>query len=178
MKKLLILATALVLLAILAVPMAAFADDVTVGGTVPSVPSTLTMTVPNSISWWSLTAWNRDTTNIVVGLNYGYADAGSMVYVQGNDGVKGWGITAAVPAGYIGPTSYAQMYGPGWLPTPIQLSIDGSAFYQFAAGGYFSYTGSTDGTTPLLLYAEQQVNTTDAPGAYSIVIVYTMTPTY
>ena len=177
-KRILALAAVLVLVAVLAVPMAAFAADVTVSGTVPSVLSTLTMTVPGPINTWSLTDWNGGSGGwMYVGLNYGKATDGSMLYTQGNDGVTGWGITVAVNGGYIGPTTYAQMWSGVWLPTPIQLSNDGATFYQFALASQFSYSGTTDGTTPLYLYAEQQVNTTDAAGAYGLVVVYTLTPT-
>jgi hypothetical protein len=172
MKKLLVLVAVLALVAALVVPMAVSAGapivgDVNITGSVPSWPTTLTLNTPGTIdfSWFT------------VGLNSGNS-SGSVVYAQGNDGVTGWGLTVKVDPGYLDPDdNVAHMAFPGtWLPSPIELS-QGGAYYQFGAGNEFTYSGSTDGTTPLALYAHQNVNVTDKAGAYTMVVIYTLTPT-
>jgi hypothetical protein len=174
MKKILALVTVLALIAALVVPMAVSAAPLNINGTVPFVASTLTLNQPGDINTWSPSG----NGYITVGLNTGIATNGSVVYAQGNDGVTGWTLSVKVDPSYIGPSTNAQMYASNWLPTPIQLSNNqGANWYQFAAATAFNYSGTSDGTTPLYLAAQQTVNTTDVAGAYTIKVVYTLTPT-
>jgi hypothetical protein len=175
MKKILALVAVLALVAALVVPMAVSAAPLNINGTVPFVQSTLTLNQPGDITTWA----PHGDGYIVVGTNYGVAANGSVVYAQGNDGVTGWTLTAMVASNYIDTDSLAHMWAGSFLPTAIQLSNDGGAtYYQFGSTTAFNYSGTTDGSTPLYLEAQQKVNTTDVTGAYTIQVVYTLTPTH
>jgi|GEM_PF-5630994 len=177
MKKLLTIVAILAIVAAMVVPVAVFADDVNVSGNVLAVPTVLNMITPSPISLWSLSAWNNNDY-LRAGTNFASSvTPGSVTYTQGNDGVTGWGLTVACAPGYVGPTTAGQMYLAGnWLPNALAISPDGSAWTWAASG--FGYSGTSDGITPLNLYAQQVVGTTDPPGVYSIVLVYTLTPTH
>jgi hypothetical protein len=177
MKKLLVLVAVLALVAVLVVPMAASAEaqNVNINGTVQSVPTVITLIAPGPISNWNLSG----NGYLLVGTNYGAAADGSVVYTQGNDTVRGWALTAMVASNYIDTDSLAHMWAGSFLPTAIELSNDGGgSFYQFGASSVFPYSGTTNGTTTLKLEAQQVVNTEDVAGAYGLVVVYTITPTY
>jgi hypothetical protein len=182
-KRILTLAAVLALVAVLVAPMAALADEVNIGGTVPSVASVTTMTVPGPTIGdgnWALDSLSGGSA-LQVGTNYAKAPSGNMLFTQGNDGATGWGVTVQVRSDYINPTStLAQMAtATVWLPTPIEFSNDnGTNYYPFGAATQFNYSGTTSGITPLDLIAKQKVNTTDKAGVYWIVVVYTLTVTH
>jgi len=177
MKKLLVLIGVLALVAAMVVPLAASAEQVSIGGSVAAVSSKITFVPPGTIddTSWALSPWAGGNP-LQVGLNYAHATDGSVTFVQGNDGVNGWKLGAVVKPGWFGPTSFAQMYASDWLPTPIKISFDGgSTFLQYnAADAPYTWNGPANATIPL--YVEQQVNTTDKAGVYYIYIVYTLTP--
>jgi hypothetical protein len=163
-KKLLILATLLALLAVLAIPMAAFAYTNTgttnVNGSI--IAPSITIAPPTAIDFGTLK----------VGVNEKNSDAtGSVLVAVGSANSGNWQVTAASDpwyGGYMynGSNNLAQKM---WIAT-----VDG---YVYADTGS-SYTGTFDNVgactpSPFTLYAHQDVLNTDPAGYYGIVIVFT-----
>ena len=167
------------MVAAMVVPLAASADSVSIGGSVPAVTSQVNVTLPTTIgdTSWDLGTWNGGHA-LQVGENWAASATGKVQFIQGNDGVTGWSMTANVDPGYIDADTLAHMNYPGvWLPTAIKISYDGGSTFNVQGGGVGDTWGSsTDGSTVSLpLAVKQQVNTTDKAGTYYIYIVYTLT---
>jgi hypothetical protein len=163
-----------------------------ISGTVALTNSILSLTAPSAITNWNLGDVNGATTNttLEVGDNYGVsATPGTVSFTQGNDGVTGWQVTAACESGYStgasgtisgGPIPsgglHGNMYYSGtFLSKSLGLSTTGSTGTFTAAGTPITYSG-TGATGSLPLYGEQTIITTDPPGNYGIIIIFTVSP--
>jgi hypothetical protein len=172
--KILALGLVLALVAVMALPMAVFADT---GGTnvTGTLSTAFTLTSPSSFIW---------TTNagaLVLGANTGLATAGSVV-----TNVAGWQLTVSdaktpLTTGYMtigGVDSGAK------LVDPIQVGMTSGTLttIQLYSGQLIAYTGTGSGyygnigTFIIPLFASQTVVGTDAAGAYSVTLTYTATP--
>jgi hypothetical protein len=158
MKKILVLAMALAMVAVLAVPMAVFAGDTVVSGTVSAC--SIDVYAPSSIAFGTFSG---------PGDYYSNSPDGWVVFTSGTTG-NSWQVTCqdASNGGYMRQSDW-------WtsLTNQLYVSLDNWATYATAdAGVSISGSGSTSGG--FTLYAKQTiVEPGDAAGDYSITITVT-----
>lgn len=160
MKKLLILGTVLALLAILAVPMAAFAADsapVTVTGAL--VAATIEVTAPTFAGFG----------NFSHGDNYiASTNDGSVVITQNSQTPSGWTVTAKDLGGYGGYMWNVAVSA--HLAAKLYISPDSWSTWNTADVGVSWTAGGLTGSMPT--YLKQTVDN-EAADTYSITITYT-----
>lgn len=162
MKKILILATAMVLLAILAVPMAAFADGTT-NIDADIVATTVTVTPPGGFDFNTLyEGWNGPPSG---------DGQGDVEFIQGT-ATFNWQLKVYSKDDSTNDFSAGEMYGPGgYLSDPLYISFDNSAYPAANAG--LTYNGGTSASYLYWIYAKQYISHADAllaPGTYFIII--------
>jgi hypothetical protein len=163
MKKILVLATALALVAMLAIPMAALAadsDPATVDGTV--VAANIDVVAPTFGGFGSFSPGDNRIPS---------TNDGSVTVTQNSQTPKGWTVTAKDTAD----SGYMWKDGTVWgtnLANKLYISPDNSSWatadvgVSWTAGG-----GSLSGTMPT--YLSQTITNTDPAGDYYITITYT-----
>jgi len=131
--------------------------------------ASVTLTAPTAFMW----------SSFVVGTNAGSATPGTVV----SSGAKSW--TLGVADADTGTNSGYMVNGTTKLTDAIQVGLTAPAAgtttgtiaaYALALTGSTGYGTSASFDIPL--YANQTIETTDAPGSYSITLNYTLTPTY
>jgi hypothetical protein len=184
MKKIIAVAFLLALVAVLAVPMAAFAatGSTTVGGSVTA--GTVSVTPPTAIAFGAMKVSESPLTK--------QATTGAKVTViPGSSGLEAWTMTVKSTAGLK----------PGWLSTssasltyPLLISDNGTGWVradaptvgasnltppvtppQVYAGGALTYLG-TGTQSDLDFFAKQWLTSgDDEAGTYSITLTFTVT---
>jgi hypothetical protein len=170
MKKILVLAMALAMVAVLAVPLAAGATLVVGTGIMGTITApTITVTTPSAISFVPfMFGVNKAKSGTAgsVSITYNSATTVSWQVVAQDNSDSAWG--------------YMKIGGNGAaLTNPLYIGPDGINWCQawVAGGPFLTYTG-TDGTgTPFDFWAYQQVVAGDAVGSYSTLITFTATIT-
>jgi spore coat protein U-like protein len=158
-KRILIIAATLVLLAMLAVPMAAFAvttGDTTVTGSI--VAPTISVTAPGTLDFDQFTYGVEKQVG---------PTTGSVTVVPGSATNVNWTVTATDAAYGNG---YMYIIADGYLSTPLLICVDGSTWHY--ANVNAAVSGSDNGTFDF--YAKQTVVTTDAAGSYTDTIVFSV----
>jgi hypothetical protein len=172
MKKILFLGLVLALLAVVAVPVAAFADttgDTEVSGTF--VAASLSVTAPDPLNFG----------NFVQGYNYAGPSVGNVTFDPGSSAETGWSMTALGNSTMFAP-------GPIYLNNYLLISADDSTWFIANGGsgsvngipysGTLTYTGGSGTNLPFNFWAAQFIVPADQPGVYSDTITFTasMTP--
>jgi hypothetical protein len=185
MKRIFVLAFLLALVAIMAVPMAAFAADTavvttSVGGAVSA--ASISMVAPGAISGMALVYTPEFTPIDKAGTN------GSVTMTAGTAGLIGWQVVAdAVSPGKLAfagtPVANQLLLGKTvdtpdwrWATGTGTATIHGQTV---PASGKLTYTGSTSPGT-IAFRARQYVESTDGDllaGTYAITITFTATIT-
>ena len=189
MKKVLVLACLLALVAVLAVPMAASAASTTVGGTVKY--ATITVVAPKAMTWSTFAiGWNTAVDNTTT-------TRGSVTVVAGTSGTVSAEVTAKSAAGkhwlYKDATNHLDEYfiislvdsSPAWAEYHL-VSGDGGAVQGHTFSGPATKAVSTPGvwapgTSKTMYYnfwAAQYITANDAAshaGTYSATVEFTGT---
>lgn len=163
-KKILFMAVALALVAVLAVPFSVSAASTDITG---SITVTLTLTAPGNITLGEL----------ALGQNVGIAAPGSVVSNR-----AGW--TLSVVDSKINNNGYMTV---GGEDSPSAVKLAGPLAYDIMgqwAGSVITYQSSFEflsgygqvGTCSIPLKVEQNVVGSDAAGSYKITLTYTVTP--
>jgi hypothetical protein len=157
-KKFLILATVLALLAVLAIPAAAFATDTEINGNY--VAATINVTPPGTMSF---SVFNPgENTNVI-------SNTGTVTVTNNSQSPSGWTVNAIDNASY----GYMRVGGPGsspYLATKLRIGFDAQGWAWADVGQNYSAgpaTGNFD------FYARQDVTNTDSVGTYWIFITFT-----
>lgn len=165
MKKLLILGTVLAILALLAIPMAAFADtsgDTQFNGSVAD--TTVTVDPPGNCDFGNFTeGWNGPATD--------GSDQGSVTFIQGTAIYNHWQLKIYSTGSY----SSGQMYGgpSRFLDNVMYINLDNNWGTSVAANVGIIYNGDSSAGYLYWIFAWQQITHNDATagaGAYSIII--------
>jgi hypothetical protein len=157
-----------------------------ISGTVAPMASILSVTPPTGIAAWNNIGFNGSYTNpdMVIGTNYGADDTagteGTVTFVQGNDGVTSWTVTATCPTNYSSgatPPQPGNMWnGSNFLKNALTVS-NSTTLNTFAyAGATTTFDTGTSASSSFPLYVQQPVIVTDAPGNYSIILIFTIAP--
>jgi hypothetical protein len=170
MKKILILAAALVLLAILVVPAAAYAGDTsTVSGEVTS--ATVSVDVPIGLPFGTFSAgWN------VTDWYNAHGWYGTVTVIPGTSGLTSWTVTAQ-GAAYMtaSPTSLTKplLIGPANGSWSCADGTSSGDVHGVSYSGTCTYTG-TDNPHNFDFWAAQYIETGDAAnaGSYSDTITF------
>lgn len=142
---------------------------VSAAATATVTAASVTLTAPTAFTW----------STFVVGANAGSATLGTVV----SSGAKSWTLSVAdanngINSGYMlnGSTKLTDAIQVGLTPPSAGTTTGTIAAYALALTGSTGYGTSASFNIPL--YANQTIETTDAPGSYSITLNYTLTPTY
>jgi hypothetical protein len=157
-KKFLILATVLALLAVLAIPAAAFATDTEINGNY--VAATINVTPPGTMSFGTFT----------YGENIQGPKVGSVTVVNNSQSPTGWTVNAI-----NNDTSYGYMRVGGagntpYLATKLRIGFDAQGWAWADSGQNYS-AGPASGNFDF--YARQDVDNNDSVGFYWIFITFT-----
>jgi hypothetical protein len=163
-KRILIIAATLVLLAMLAVPMAAFASDTgdtTVQGAVTI--ASVTITAPSAINFGNFVLGENTATS---------ATPGSLVVTPGTSGITAWTVTAQS----LAPYASGQMWSDDasrFLDTRLIITLATWAQQGWADVGV-TLTGAT-ASDSVPFNAKQTIVMADTAkaGAYTITITFT-----
>jgi hypothetical protein len=133
----------------------------------PVFAASVVLTAPSAFTW---------SDSFGVGANTGSATTGSVV---SSGATAGW--TLSVADHNAGAGTGHMMTGTTPLAAAIQVGMSSGSGtieeYQTALQNATGYS-QANGTFNIPLYASQTVATTDAPGAYSITLDYTLSSVY
>ncbi len=158
MKKLLILGAVMALLAVLVVPMAAFADTTEVTGGY----SAATIVVSDLA--------NFGFGTFTYGQNVQGPKTGSVTVTNYSQSPTSWTVTAKNTDASTGYMRVGGAGGSPWLTTRLMIALD-SNVWQWADNGDSWTSGPATGNFDF--WARQDVTNSDAPGIYSIIITFT-----
>jgi hypothetical protein len=178
MKKFLVLGAFVALLAMLVTPLAVFAvspSPQTVALTGTEAAPSITFTAPTIPPFGTFVL--NDNTQV------SSADGSVTVTANSGDPLLGWTVQAQdlTNYGYMRLVDSNGNNNPSgtWLNNKLVIGSTSSyGYYADGTGGILTYTGSGTETGCLPLYVKQNIVSADSnnPGAYAIVITYTLTP--
>ncbi len=164
-KRILTLGMLLALVAVMALPMAAFAETNTGSGTVPTVSSTISITAPGNFSFGDFTVSANSTAS---------STNGTTTYIPGNDSASGWQVTATDNNTGTNTGKMLRTTDSHPLTSELQISQDVGSSY-FAASSTLTYSGAASGQ--YTFDAKQYIASDELAGVYSIAIKFTGTLT-